>query len=84
MAEARKELFGIIRVPEMQGVPVVVVANKQDVPGAMSMFQVADTLGLSEIRDRRWCVQAACAPSGEGIHEAMGEMAKLVKEFQNS
>ena len=84
MAEASEELFGIIRAPEMCGVPVVVVANKQDLPGAMSSSEVADKLGLNEIRDRKWYVQGACAPSGEGIYEAMGEMARLVKEFQKS
>ena len=33
MIEAREELFGILESDEMRGVPVVVVANKQDLPG---------------------------------------------------
>ena len=32
--EARDELFGIVKTDQMRGVPVVVVANKQDMPGA--------------------------------------------------
>ena len=82
MSEAKEELFGIIESPEMHGVPVVVVANKQDLPGAMGTSQVADKLGLHKIRDRKWFVQGACATNGDGIYEAMGEMARLVKEFQ--
>ncbi|GFN76141.1 ADP-ribosylation factor 1 [Plakobranchus ocellatus] len=81
--EAKEELFGIINSPEMQGVPVVVVANKQDLPGALSTAKIADGLGLRELRDRKWYVQGACAVNGDGIYEAMHEMARLVKEFQN-
>ena len=33
MIESREELFGILDSDEMRGVPVVVVANKQDLPG---------------------------------------------------
>ena len=35
MAEAREELFGILDSDEMRGVPVVVIANKQDLPGEL-------------------------------------------------
>ena len=30
--ESREELFGILQNDEMRGVPVVVIANKQDLP----------------------------------------------------
>ncbi|XP_012935259.1 ADP-ribosylation factor [Aplysia californica] len=84
MSEAREELFGIIKSPEMYRVPVVVVANKQDLPGALTTSQIADQLGLTDVTDRKWFVQGACAPNGEGIYESMHEMARLVKEFQRS
>ena len=38
MFEAREELFGILESDEMRGVPVVVVANKQDLPGKSIVF----------------------------------------------
>ncbi|XP_013073403.2 uncharacterized protein LOC106060155 [Biomphalaria glabrata] len=79
--EAKEELFNVIKADEMRGVPVVVVANKQDLPGAASTAEVADRLGLTEMNDRKWFVQGACAVNGEGIYEAMHEMANLVKQF---
>jgi len=82
MREARDELFGIMKAPDMERVPVVVVANKQDLPGALTTAEVADQLDLSDVTDRKWFVQGACAKNGDGIYEAMGQMAKLVKEFQ--
>ena len=84
MSEAKDELFGIIKDVDMDRVPVVVVANKQDLPGALTTAQVADQLGLNDVRNRKWFVQGACAKNGDGIYEAMGEMAKFVKEFQKS
>ncbi|KAH9519608.1 Auxin response factor 2A [Bulinus truncatus] len=51
--EAKSELFSVIEAEEMRGVPVVVVANKQDLPGALSTSAVADKLGLREMRDRK-------------------------------
>ena len=40
MGEAREELFGILESVEMRGVPVVVVANKQDLPGKLIVLQL--------------------------------------------
>ena len=33
--EAKEELFGIVKSDQMRGVPVVVIANKQDLPGKL-------------------------------------------------
>ena len=38
MTEARQELFGILDSDEMRGVPVVVIANKQDLPGKILLL----------------------------------------------
>ncbi|GFR88383.1 ADP-ribosylation factor-like [Elysia marginata] len=84
MEEAREELCGIIESPEMAKVPVVVVANKQDLPEALHTSEIADRLGLRGIKDRKWFVQGACAVSGKGVCEAMMELARLVKEFQKT
>ncbi|GFR70864.1 ADP-ribosylation factor-like [Elysia marginata] len=84
LEEAKEELFGIIKSPDMDRVPVVVVANKQDMPGALSTAEVADGLGLREVRDRKWYVQGACAVNGDGVFESMHEMARLVKEVYKS
>ncbi|XP_013394265.1 ADP-ribosylation factor-like [Lingula anatina] len=82
--EAREELFGIMESPEMKGVPVVVIANKQDLPGALSTAQMIESLQLRMLpRENKWHVQAACAPTAQGLYEALDEMARLVKKFRN-
>ena len=66
----------------MVGVPVVVLANKQDLPQAVPPSDVAMSLGLDKLRNRKWYVQGTSALSGDGILEAMKELGKLVKDFQ--
>ena len=81
VAESRAELHGILDDFDMQGVPFVVLANKQDMPNAMSPAQLIDNLGLRKYNGRHeWHVQATCAVTGEGIYEAMDTVGKLVKQ----
>jgi ADP-ribosylation factor protein 1 len=47
--------------------PLLVLANKVDLPTAMSVAELTDKLGLHAVLDRRWFVQATSAISGEGI-----------------
>lgn len=80
--EAREELSWILESDEMQGVPMVILANKQDLPQAYSPADLASKLGLNSVRDRKWHVQGTSAVSGQGIYEGMSELSSLVKEFQ--
>ncbi|XP_052689351.1 uncharacterized protein LOC128167593 [Crassostrea angulata] len=78
--ESREKLFGFLNSDEMRGVPVVVIANKQDLPNALSTFEVANLMSLHKMTSRKWHIQAACATHGEGIFEAMKELSSMVKE----
>lgn len=49
---------------------------------ALSTSDVADLLYLHKLTSRRWFIQPACAIKGEGLHESISELAKLVKEFK--
>ena len=82
--EAKEELFWILDSDEMKGVPVVVLANKQDLPNACSSSEVAAKIRLQQVRTHHWFIQGTCAVSGDGLLEAMTELGKLVKEFKKS
>jgi signal recognition particle receptor subunit beta/KaiC/GvpD/RAD55 family RecA-like ATPase len=56
------------------GVPMVVVANKQDVPGAMSPDEVASTLQVSPDIP----VMGAVSTVGEGVWEALDTLMGMV------
>ncbi len=54
---AKEELEMALSDNHLAGVPLLVLANKQDLPEALSVKQVTDKLGLGSIRNRPWYVQ---------------------------
>lgn len=70
-SDAREELHHMLTDPELQNAPLLVLANKQDLPQALSASELTDRLGLNGVRDRQWFMQASCAVSGEGLYEGM-------------
>ncbi|KAM4587842.1 uncharacterized protein PAE49_002529 [Odontesthes bonariensis] len=68
--EAADELHMMMEEEEMRGVALLVFANKQDLPRAMSVSDITEVLGLSRI-PQPWFVQASCAVSGGGLVEGL-------------
>ena len=50
---------------------LLVFANKQDLPNAMSAAEMTDKLGLNSLRHRQWYIQACCATTGDGLYEGL-------------
>ena len=84
VSESRDELSWILNSDDMLGVPVLVLANKQDLPSAISPADLAAKLGLNQLRDRNWYIRGTCATSGDGLHDAMVELARMVKDFKKN
>ena len=80
--EARDELNWILDSDEMVGVPLVVLANKQDLPNACNPSEVAEKLGLTMVKNCKWYVHGTSALSGEGVLESVSELSRLVREHQ--
>ncbi len=55
MGTARKELGGLLRHEHLDGVPVLVFANKQDLRDAMTAAELSAALALPDIKARRIC-----------------------------
>jgi len=81
--EAKEELFGIIADEEMSQIPILVLANKQDISCAQSLHTVTEELGLNKIPEhQKWNIQPCSALKGEGIAEALQVFSQMVKEFK--
>ena len=52
-----QELLSLLEEDKMAGVPLLVLANKQDLINALPANEVADGLNLFGIRDRAWQIQ---------------------------
>merc|ERR1711972_1012929 len=69
--DAREELHKMLEEDEMRDAVLLVFANKQDLPNAMSPGELTDKLGLNTLRNRRWYIQSTCATQGTGLYEGL-------------
>merc|ERR1712073_121157 len=74
---AKEELHRLMAEPELRDAVLLVFANKQDLPNAMSVDEVAEKLGLNQLKDRQWHIQSTCATTGDGLYEGLEWMCKL-------
>jgi ADP-ribosylation factor-like protein 1 len=51
----------------------------QDLPGALSDAQVAEALGLADIRSRDWAIFKTSAIKGDGLFEGLDWLANTLK-----
>ncbi|KAF2884981.1 hypothetical protein ILUMI_21202 [Ignelater luminosus] len=80
IGEAERELKNMLQEDELRDAVLLVFANKQDLPNAMTAAELTDKLQLNELRNRRWYIQATCATQGDGLYEGLdwlsNELAK--------
>merc|ERR1719231_1555028 len=76
--DARNELMKMLADDEMKDAVLLVFANKQDLPNAMSASEVTDKLALQSVRDRPWFIQSTCATTGDGIYEGLDWLSRAV------
>lgn len=77
--ETGVELMQLLEEDKMNGVPLLVLANKQDLITAMSADDMAEALNLFLIRDRPWQIQGCSAKDGQGLQEGMEWLVQQVK-----
>ncbi|GAB1600188.1 ADP-ribosylation factor-like protein 4C [Argonauta hians] len=81
LEEARVELLRLLRSLEGNSLPVLIIANKQDLPASMSPEEIEKFLTLNEASPGLlWHVQPACAVTGEGLMEAMDVMFEMIEK----
>jgi len=68
--EAQTEFLRMINSDECQNAVLLVYANKQDLPNAMTAQEIADKLKLPSIK-QEWYIQASCATTGDGLYEGL-------------
>lgn len=63
MSIAKEELMSMMEEEELANAILLVFANKQDSPHALSDAAVSSALGLDSIRRRQWCARVLCRRS---------------------
>merc|ERR1712167_22180 len=68
--EAAIALEELLNDDKLAMVPVLVLANKQDIVNAMTPDEIGQNLSLTEVRDRPWFINGCNAKSGDGLQDA--------------
>ncbi|XP_043264777.1 ADP-ribosylation factor 2 [Colletes gigas] len=78
--EAERELANMLKEDELRDAVLLVFANKQDLPNAMSPAELTNKLKLNSLSGCQWYVQSTCATQGHGLYEGLdwlsNELAK--------
>lgn len=67
LEETGQELTELLIEDKLRGVPLLIYANKQDVAQSVTAADIAEALGLHNIKDRDWQIQSCVATDGKGI-----------------
>jgi ADP-ribosylation factor-like protein 3 len=71
MEETGVELQALLDEERLSHVPLLIMANKQDLLSALSPAEITAELGLNEIRERTWQILACSAKTGDGLSDGM-------------
>jgi len=77
LEESGAELKELLAEDKLGGVPLLVLANKQDLAQALPSNDISDTLQLGEIKDRTWTIQACSAKEGTGLDDGLNWLAEI-------
>lgn len=79
MEEAAEELASLMREEDLKDATLLVFANKQDLPNALSCAEITEKLHLSSLGSRKWFVQSTVASNGEGLYEGLDWLSRSLK-----
>uniref|UniRef100_A0AAY5K1C7 E3 ubiquitin-protein ligase TRIM23 n=1 Tax=Esox lucius TaxID=8010 RepID=A0AAY5K1C7_ESOLU len=77
LMEAHSELAKLLTEKELRDALLLIFANKQDVPGAVSVEEMTELLSLHKLCcGRSWHIQGCDARSGAGLHEGLDWLSR--------
>jgi ADP-ribosylation factor-like protein 2 len=66
--DCRRELHALLKEERLSGATLLVFANKQDLPGALTGDQIRDCLQLDALGlTHHWRIVSCCARTGEHL-----------------
>ena len=76
--DAYEEFKKLLNEEKLKGCPILVLANKQDLNGAFTPYEINEKFRMNEIKGRNWIVKGICSKTGEGIKEALDWMNSVL------
>ena len=69
--QSREILHGMLSEPDLADTKVLILANKQDLPNALSVAEITDRMGLMKLHSHQWYIQGTSVPAGDGLYEGL-------------
>eukprot|EP01083_Nonionella_stella_P093437 261863_1 len=76
----RDQLHSMMADEMLQDAVLLVLANKQDLPNAMTVDQISSRLKLNQLRNRQWFIQGTCALQGDGLYEGLDWLSNALRK----
>jgi ADP-ribosylation factor-like protein 1 len=77
---SKHELVSMLEEEELKNAVLCVFANKQDLEGCMSVSDVANALGLTSLKNRKYQIFKTSAIKGTGLNEGMDWLANSLQQ----
>ncbi len=79
MGISKTELMTMLDEEELKDAALVIFANKQDLPGALPVDQVAEKLGLAALKNRQWQIFKTSAIKGDGLYDGLDWLVSALR-----
>lgn len=80
MDMATKELHSLLERPSLDGIPLLVLGNKNDLPGALTTQQLIERLELQSVAGREVCVYSISCKNSNNIDITLEWLTKHAKK----
>ncbi|KAH0788766.1 putative ADP-ribosylation factor [Histomonas meleagridis] len=79
--EAREHLFRyILEKKESENLPLLIFANKQDLPNTISLDEIESKLLLNTVKDRPWKIQATSVYNEDALREGLDWLVEHISQ----
>ena len=80
---SKQELVSMLEEEELKNAILMILANKQDIAGCLSLAEVHKALGLDSLRNRSFQIFKTSATKAEGLETAMEWLAGALQQGPN-
>ncbi|XP_012258851.2 ADP-ribosylation factor-like protein 2 [Athalia rosae] len=71
LEDCKAELSNLLQEERLEGASLLIFANKQDLPGALSAPEIAEVLNLASIKTHHWQIYKSSAVTAENLLEGI-------------
>ncbi|KAI9350007.1 ADP-ribosylation factor family-domain-containing protein [Zopfochytrium polystomum] len=79
LSVTKDELFAMLEEEELKNAALLVLANKQDLEGSMTVAEVSEALSLTDLKSRQWTIFKCSAMTGDGLTEGLDWLVNVVQ-----